>query len=336
MSTERVTRLLPATPAGLQAAARCLANGGLAAFPTETVYGLGADATNPEAVARLYAAKNRPQFNPLIAHVGDAAAARELVCLDAVAERLGTAFWPGPLTLVAPQTGNCGVCEIAAAGLNTLAVRVPDHPITRELLKALAKPIVAPSANRSGHLSPTTASHVLADLGGRIDLIIDGGATPVGIESTIVACEGDTAILLRPGGIARAEIERVLQAKLLDPLGPRCDYTLPPSAPGRLASHYAPRARLRLNARQVNPGEALLAFGATSPPDLEAAIAWLNLSATGDLVVAAANLYAHLRVLDQSGATTIAVMPVPTEGLGETINDRLSRAAAPRRPAQVA
>jgi L-threonylcarbamoyladenylate synthase len=329
-SPARATRLLSAAPAARRAAARCLAAGGLAAFPTETVYGLGADGTNAAAVARLYAAKARPEFNPLIAHVGHLAAARELVELDELAERLAAAFWPGPLTIVAPKTRACQVCELATAGLHTLAVRVPAHVIVRDILKTLARPIVAPSANRSGHVSPTRAAHVLADLGGRIDLIIDGGPAPVGLESTIVACEGATPMLLRPGGIAREAIETVLGCKLVDPVHHASPTGNAPAAPGLLPSHYAPKARLRLNARQVDPGEALLAFGAMAPPGVEAATIWLNLSATGDLLVAAANLYAHLRTLDASGAATIAVMPVPNEGLGEAINDRLVRAAAPR------
>jgi L-threonylcarbamoyladenylate synthase len=329
-ASRQPTRLLSAAPAARRAAARCLAAGGLAAFPTETVYGLGADATNAEAVARLYAAKARPAFNPLIAHVGNVAAARELVELNGLAERLAAAFWPGPLTLVAPKTRACQVCELAAAGLNTLAVRVPAHAIVRDILKILARPIVAPSANRSGHISPTRAAHVLADLRGRIDLIIDGGPTSVGLESTIVACTDETPMLLRPGGIARAAIEHVLGCTLVDPPHDASATGNAPVAPGLLPSHYAPKARLRLNARQVNPGEALLAFGAAPPPGVEAATMWLNLSAAGDLATAAANLYAHLRTLDGAGVATIAVMPVPNEGLGEAINDRLVRAAAPR------
>ena len=323
------TRVIKAGSEAVAEAARCLAAGGLAAFPTETVYGLGADAQNGIAVARLYAAKGRPAFNPLIAHVPDLAAARGLAHFDAVAERLAAAFWPGPLTLVLPKAESCAVADLATAGLDSIAVRVPDHPVARDILTAFGRPVVAPSANRSGHVSPTTAQHVLADLRGRIDLIIDGGATPVGVESTIVACLGEPA-LLRPGGVPRAAIERVLGFALSDaPVQDGTDEGEAPLAPGQLASHYAPRSPLRLDATSVAPGEALLAFGPQAPAGPEPART-LNLSARGDLIEAAANLFSHLRALDAAGATAIAVMPVPHEGLGEAINDRLSRAAAPR------
>jgi len=328
MNLELATRAMQADAASFAAAARCLAKGGLVAFPTETVYGLGADATNARAVARLYAAKGRPRFNPLIAHVADIGAARRLARFDAMAERLGAAFWPGPLTIVAPKAADCSVCDLGTAGLDTIAVRVPDHVVARAILSAFGKPVVAPSANRSGHLSPTEAAHVIADLGGRIDLVIDGGPTPLGVESTIVACLGGAPILLRPGGVSRADIEAVLGATLAEP-----SQALPeaaPTAPGLMASHYAPRARLRLGARNVAPGEALLAFGPSLPAGYGKATAVQNLSVAGDLVEAAANLFAHLRALDASGVATIAVMAVPPEGLGEAINDRLARAAAPR------
>jgi L-threonylcarbamoyladenylate synthase len=305
-------------------AARCLAAGGLVAFPTETVYGLGADATNGQAIARLYEAKGRPSFNPLIAHVADTAAARALGRFDDAAERLAAAFWPGPLTLVLPRTPTCPVAELATAGLDTIAVRVPAHPVARAILAAFGKPVVAPSANRSGHVSPTTAAHVLNDLRGRIELIVDGGATPVGVESTIVACLGAPR-LLRPGGLARPDIERVLGVRLAD--APAAGAA--PLGPGMLASHYAPRSKLRLNAETVRPGEALLAFGSKLPPGTDGARV-LNLSQRGDLVEAAANLFSHLRALDEAGAAAIAIMPVPREGLGEAINDRLRRAAVPR------
>jgi L-threonylcarbamoyladenylate synthase len=330
MTVEPATRVMTADAAALAAASRCLAAGGLVAFPTETVYGLGADATDGEAVARLYMAKGRPSFNPLIAHVADVTAARELARFDAHAQRLA-ALWPGPLTLVLPRTPDCPVAELATAGLDTIAVRVPANPVARAILTAFGRPVVAPSANRSGHVSPTTAAHVLADLGGRIDLLIDGGATPVGIESSIVACLGNP-MLLRPGGLPRAAIERMLGQPLID--GPRvaaadADEDAP-LAPGMLASHYAPQARLRLDARDVAPGEALLAFGPNLPPGAARALAMRNLSPAGDLVEAAANLFSHLRALDAAGPDTIAVMPVPHDGLGEAINDRLERAAAPR------
>jgi len=325
MSLALELRVMAADRAAIVAAARCLAAGGLVAFPTETVYGLGADATNGAAIARLYAAKGRPSFNPLIAHVADATTARELGRFDAAAERL-VSLWPGPLTLVLPKAANNAVADLATAGLETIALRVPSHPVARDILNLFGNPIVAPSANRSGHVSPTTAEHVVADLGGRIDLIVDAGPTSVGLESTIVACLGEAPILLRPGGIPRAILEQTLGRPLADPsVGDSA-----PLAPGRLASHYAPKARLRLSADRVHPGEALLAFGPNLPPGADKAIATRNLSLTADIIEAAANLFGHLRALDAAGATAIAVMPVPQAGLGEAINDRLQRAAAPR------
>jgi L-threonylcarbamoyladenylate synthase len=330
MAAEPATEIIEAGGAAVARAARLLAAGSLVAFPTETVYGLGADATNGEAVARLYDAKGRPKFNPLIAHVADAEAARRLARFEAAAERLAAAFWPGPLTLVLPRRADCPVAELATAGLDTIAVRVPAHQVARDILTAFGRPVVAPSANRSGHVSPTTAQHVLADLRGRIELIVDGGPAPMGVESTIVACLGEP-VLLRPGALPRAEIERVIP--LAEPLPAAVlasseDEAL--LAPGQLASHYAPRARLRLDTRQVNAGEALLAFGPIPPEGAGWAAMALNLSSRGNLIEAAANLFSHLRTLDASGARAIAVMPVPHEGLGEAINDRLERAAAPR------
>ncbi len=334
MHAQHATRRLPADAAAIETGARCLAAGGLVAFPTETVYGLGADATNGEAIARLYVAKGRPAFNPLIAHVRDGEAAARVARFDAAAERLARAFWPGPLTLVLPKAADCPVADLATAGLDSIAVRVPAHPVALALLAAFPKPVVAPSANRSGHVSPTLAEHVHTDLRGRIDLILDGGPTPIGVESTIVACL-DSPTLLRPGGIGREAIETVLGRALVAPAMPATatadksqdDAVL---APGMLASHYAPKARLRLAVGEVAPGEALLAFGPEQPPGAANAVAWLNLSPRGDLVEAAANLFSHLRVLDAKGVGTIAVMRVPEEGLGEAINDRLRRAAAPR------
>jgi L-threonylcarbamoyladenylate synthase len=325
MTALSATRMAKADAAAVADAARVLAAGGLVAFPTETVYGLGADATSGPAVARLYDAKGRPAFNPLIAHVVDVADAERLACFDADAARLAKAFWPGPLTLVLPKAAGCPVAELATAGLDTIAVRVPAHKVARDILAAFGKPVVAPSANRSGHVSPTCAEHVAADLAGRIDLIIDGGATPVGVESTIVACLGEP-VLLRPGGLPRAAIERSLGRSLADPAPARdTDGRI---APGMLATHYAPRTRLRLNALRVAAGEALLAFGPLPAEGAERAACVLNLSARGDLVEAAANLFAHLRALDAAGAGAIAAMPVPRQGLGEAINDRLERAAA--------
>jgi L-threonylcarbamoyladenylate synthase len=322
MTAEPGTRVLKADAEAIKAAARSLGAGGLVAFPTETVYGLGADAGNGEAIARLYAAKGRPAFNPLIAHVADTAAARRLGVFDAAAEALAEAFWPGPLTLVVPKRPDCGVADLALAGLDTVGLRVPAHPVARALLTAFGGPVVAPSANRSGHVSPTCAAHVLTDLRGRIDLVIDGGVSDVGVESTIVACLGEPT-LLRPGGVAREAIERVLGRPLAVAAPAETDA---PLAPGMLSSHYAPKARLRLDAEAPRDGEALLAFGPTPAFNGQT----LNLSPRGDLIEAAANLFSHLRALDASGTKSIAVMTIPHEGLGEAINDRLQRAAAPR------
>jgi L-threonylcarbamoyladenylate synthase len=323
------TRILPAGQAAVTAAARTLASGGLVAFPTETVYGLGADAANPAAIARLYQAKGRPAFNPLIAHVGDLAAAKKIARFDAEAEKLAVAFWPGPLTLVLPKTENCVVADLATAGLDTVAVRVPAHPVAREILRAFGGPVVAPSANLSGHVSPTDAAHVESDLAGLIDLIVDGGPVAVGVESTIVGCF-ETPMLLRPGGVPREDIERVLGRALAQPPQEVESDSAQPLAPGMLASHYAPRTRVRLYAENVAPDEALLAFGLHRLHGADDAVATMNLSANGDLNEAAANLFGYLRSLDAKGAKTIAVMPIPNEGLGEAINDRLRRAAVGR------
>jgi L-threonylcarbamoyladenylate synthase len=323
------TPILPANEAAVASAARCLAEGGLVGFPTETVYGLGADASNPAAIARLYQAKGRPAFNPLIAHVSDLQAARRIGRFDALATALAEAFWPGPLTLVLPRMKDCAVADLATAGLDTVAIRVPAHPVARKILRAFGGPVVAPSANLSGHVSPTTAAHVQNDLAGRIDLIVDGGAVAVGVESTIIGCFG-MPMLLRPGGLARGEIERVLGRALIQPPEDADHDTSQPLAPGMLASHYAPRTPLRLNARTIEPGEALLAFGPDLVPGVDAATVTMNLSVQGDLSEAAANLFGYLRTLDTRGARAIAVMPVPHHGLGEAINDRLRRAAMGR------
>jgi L-threonylcarbamoyladenylate synthase len=329
MTAQLTTRVLKANAASVAEAARILAAGGLAAFPTETVYGLGADATDGRAVARLYAAKGRPAFNPLIAHVVDLKAAQALARFNPKAARLAKAFWPGPLTLVLPKTAKCRVADLATAGLDTIAVRVPHHTVALEILAAFGKPVVAPSANRSGHVSPTRAEHVQADLAGRIDLIIDGEATPIGVESTIIACL-EEPVLLRPGGLPRAAIERALEQKLAyAPAGsPHIEEA--PLAPGMLGAHYAPRTRMRLDVRRVDPGEALLAFGRRPAEGAGGALKVLNLSARGDLIEAAANLFSHLRALDAADVRMIAVMPVPHRGLGEAINDRLLRGQAPR------
>ena len=320
MDTALTTRLIDASLASAAEAARCLRGGGLVAFPTETVYGLGADAADGLAVARLYQAKGRPSFNPLIAHVADLTAARRVATLNGDALKLAKAFWPGPLTLVLPKAATCNVADIATAGLDSIAIRVPSHSFAQAMLRVFGGAVVAPSANRSGHVSPTSASHVRDDLGGRIDLIVEGGGVEVGVESTIVACLGDPT-LLRPGGVPREVIEAVL--------GRALDLAIEdgsaPLAPGMLTSHYAPRARVRLDVTQIDPGEALLAFGT---PLSGAPRAFLNLSESGDLVEAAANLFGHLRRLDAEAAEAIAVMPIPSHGLGEAINDRLRRAAA--------
>ncbi|WP_298240815.1 L-threonylcarbamoyladenylate synthase [uncultured Bradyrhizobium sp.] len=328
MKTGVETLILPAGAAGAKAAARTLAAGGLVAFPTETVYGLGADAANATAIAHLYAAKGRPAFNPLIAHVPDIAAARRIGRFDARALRLAEAFWPGPLTLVVPKTEGCPVAELATAGLDTVAIRIPAHPVAQAILRAFGGAVVAPSANISGHVSPTLAAHVESDLAGRIDLIVDGGPVTVGVESTIVGCF-DTAMLLRPGGLSRERIEAVLGAALARPPVEAERDDSQPLAPGMLASHYAPRAPVRLRAREVAPGEALLAFGSERLPGMETA-AVMNLSPSGDLDEAAANLFGYLRALDAKGPLGIAVMTIPEVGLGEAINDRLRRAAVAR------
>ncbi|HYD89051.1 MAG TPA: L-threonylcarbamoyladenylate synthase [Vitreimonas sp.] len=299
-------------------AAEILRAGGLVVFPTETVYGLGADAANPHAVARIYEAKGRPQFNPLIAHVPGLAEAEQHAHLHENALKLARAFWPGPFTVVARRRAESRIVELACAGLATVALRAPSHPMARELLAAFGGPIVAPSANRSGHVSATAAQHAAEDLGDRVDLVLDGGACPIGLESTIVAVGDDGEVtLLRPGAISRAQIEALVGPVSIAHGGKV-------QSPGMLESHYAPRARIRLDAEGPRPGEAYLAFGAPAPPG------GVTLSARGDLVEAAANLYAALRSLDATGAETIAVAPIPAQGLGEAIRDRLARAAAPR------
>lgn len=299
-------------------AAEILRAGGLVVFPTETVYGVGADATNPHAVARIFASKGRPQFNPLISHVLGLDEAERHAVLHPKARALAEKFWPGPLTIVAPRRSDSPVADLACAGLSTIALRSPSHPLARELLAAFGGPVVAPSANRSGHVSATTAAHAAADLGDAVDLILDGGPASVGIESTIVAIDADgRAALLRPGAIGREAIEAVV-----GPLAAAAPGAI--AAPGMMESHYAPRARIVLDAPSAPPGGAYLAFGAEALPG------GLTLSAKGDLTEAAANLYAHLRALDATGVETIAVAPIPGSGLAEAIRDRLARAAAPR------
>lgn len=312
-------------------AAAIIRAGGLVVMPTETVYGLAADATNDDAVAKIFEAKGRPRFNPLICHVADAEMAAHYVVVPPLAQKLIDAFWPGPLTLVLPRRADAKLSLLVSAGLDTAAVRAPGHDSARALIRAADRPLAAPSANRSGRISPTTAQHVReGQLLIEPDAIIDGGPCRVGIESTIVKVDGDIATLLRPGGAAREEIERVIGAPLNSP--PQADK---PLAPGMLASHYAPRATLRLNAAHAEAGEAFLGFGdITGHIKGEDASAAMNLSEASDMREAAANLFRYLRTLDERcqtlGLTAIAVAPIPRDGLGEAINDRLTRAAAPR------
>jgi L-threonylcarbamoyladenylate synthase len=308
--------IVTADDAGIARAGEILRAGGLVAFPTETVYGLGADATNDRAVAAIFAAKARPRFNPLIVHVRDLREAEALAEFSAPARALAERFWPGPLSLVLPRRAAAPLSLLVSAGLDTVALRVPSGIIAQRLLAAVGRPIAAPSANSSGHVSATTAAHVAKDFGARVDLILDGGPATLGLESTVIGFDGAHAVLLRPGAVARAEIEAVVGA-LAAAAADRV------SSPGQLASHYAPKTPLRLDARAVEPDEALLAFGAP----LEGARITRNLSASGDLTEAATNLFAMLRELDAARAKSIAAMPIPERGLGEAINDRLRRAA---------
>lgn len=309
-------------PDALDAAARVLARGGVVAVPTETVYGLAANATDGEAVARIYEAKGRPRFNPLIVHVDSLEMAGRLVDLGETGRALARAFWPGPLTLVVPMREDAGVASLVTAGLDTLAVRWPDSPALTGLIARLGHPLAAPSANRSGAVSPTTAAHVRDGLGGRIDVILDGGPCRIGVESTIISVvDPGRPVLLRPGGTPRADIEAVC-----GPLSAARSDSHRPDAPGQLASHYAPKALIRLNATQPRQGESYLAFG---PRPAVVGCDVFNLSDGSDLAEAAANLFAGLRVLDRPGRV-IAVAPIPEAGLGEAINDRLRRAAAER------
>ena len=322
---QRITERLGADSAGIARAAELLREGRLVALPTETVYGLAADATSGTAVAGIYAAKERPSFNPLIAHLPDLAAARRQGLFDANALALAKAFWPGPLTLVVPVSAGCEVSELARAGLASVALRVPSHPVARAILQAAGRPIAAPSANLSGRVSATSAAHVLEDLDGRIDAVLDGGVTAVGVESTIVACLDGAPRLLRPGGVPRGAIEGVIGRSLVL----AGEAGMAPISPGLLASHYAPAARIRLEADAPRHGEAWLGFGSQAAQAADNSPA-LNLSPGGDLAEAAANLFGHLRALDAFGPAVIAIAPIPDHGLGEAINDRLRRAAAPR------
>jgi L-threonylcarbamoyladenylate synthase len=311
------------TARSIAAAARLLRDGGLVAFPTETVYGLGGDATNERAVAAIFDAKGRPQFNPLISHVLDAAAARKLVRWNDTADKLAARFWPGPLTLVLPRAKDSPIALLATAGLDTAAVRAPSHPVAQGLIRAAGRPLAAPSANRSGAVSPTRAEHVAESLGDRVTMIVDGGPCLVGVESTVLDLTTATPTLLRPGGATREAIEAVVGAVALSDAVPSGDSAR--KSPGQLASHYAPARPVRLNATVVAADEGLLAFGPRAPAG---AMLTFNLSPAGDLGEAAANLFAMLRAIDRPGIGRIAVMPVPETGLGLAINDRLRRAAA--------
>ena len=309
------TERLPATAEGIARAAEVLANGSLVAFPTETVYGLGADARQGDAVAAIYEAKGRPSFNPLIVHVADIKSAQTYVEWSAQADALARLFWPGPLTLVLPLREGHGLSSLVTAGLSTVGLRVPAHPAAQAMLAHFDGPVAAPSANLSGRISPTTANHVLAGLDGRIAAVMDDGACAVGVESTIIGFDNMQAVLLRAGGVAAEEIEAVLGTSLALPEAGSI------TAPGQMSSHYAPSGAVRLNATKARAGEHMLGFGAVDGT--------LNLSASGDLAEAAANLFGHLHLLDALGGP-IAVAPVPMRGLGVAINDRLNRAAAPR------
>lgn len=345
------TNVVPATPDSIAAAADLLAEGGLVAFPTETVYGLGGDATRERVVARIFAAKGRPRLNPLIIHLAPGWPAAEIAIMDERAQRLAAKFWPGALTLVLARAPGCPISLLASAGLDTVALRTPAHPVAQALLKKVHLPIAAPSANPSGRLSPTEAAHVVESLGDRVDLILDGGKCPGGLESTVIDLSVPQARILRPGLVTAAALERELGEPIAVFPSPgegevaKAMHSTEGAAnpgtgaeneiisdeeiksPGMLASHYAPKKPLRLNATAAEPGEALLAFGPNPPRSV---LASLNLSPAGDLVEAAANLFAYLHRLDASQAHTIAVMPIPEDGLGAAINDRLRRAAAPR------
>jgi L-threonylcarbamoyladenylate synthase len=310
-------------PDRIEDAARAMREGELVAFPTETVYGVGGDATNDLAVARIFEAKGRPRFNPLIVHVRDLASARALAVFDARAERAAERFWPGPLSLVLPRAPRCPISLLASAGLDTLAIRVPAHPLALALLRAVDRPLAAPSANRSGRLSPTSAGDVVAELGGRVAAVLDGGRCEIGIESTVLDLCGAEPTMLRPGGLARETLE-----EWLGHVGAAGASGSVLRSPGMLESHYAPERPMRLDARDARPGEVLLALGPGPASDGFGEVRWLSRS--GDLTEAAANLFEALRALDRPEVAGIAVMQIPEHGLGAAINDRLRRAAAPR------
>ena len=313
--------IYPATAQAIAACAEKLKQGALLALPTETVYGLAGDATNGQAIAAIYATKARPQFNPLICHVADMEAARAIGRFNDMAEKLAAVFWPGPLTLVVPRQADCPVDALASAGLDTIALRIPAHETAQKLLRTVARPLVAPSANPSGRLSPSSTAHVAAMLPD-ID-VLDGGACSIGMESSIISCLDDRPLWLRAGGLARADIEACLGTKLAEP--PEETAAQARLSPGRLARHYAPQSGLRINAETARENELLIGFGVTTEP------CFANLSATGDLAEAAAHLFSVLHTADdaaQESGKGLAVMAIPVEGLGEAINDRLARAAA--------
>jgi L-threonylcarbamoyladenylate synthase len=318
-----VASRLQSTLTEIGEAARALRSGRLVAFPTETVYGLGGDATSDRAVAAIFAAKGRPSFNPLIVHVSNIASAAQFAELSGKAQAVARRFWPGPLTLVLPRRRDCRISLLATAGLDSVALRVPAHQIAQTLLMMAGLPLAAPSANPSGRLSPTTADHVLAELGDTAEFVIDGGPCQVGVESTVLSLLDDRPRILRPGAVTAEALSGLLKEPVPTETG--ADDAAAPRSPGRLMSHYAPSLPVRLDATAAEPGEALLGFGPSAPKEA------LNLSPTGDLQEAAANLFAMLRRLDEPRYHSIAVMPVPDTGLGIAINDRLRRAAAPRK-----
>jgi len=317
-----MTDILQPTPHNIARAAAFMKEGGLAAFPTETIYGLGADACNEKAVADIFAAKERPSFNPLISHVDGLVMAESIARFDNRARKLASAFWPGPLTLVLPRTQDCPASWLSCAGLSTIAVRCPRHATALALITALGHPVAAPSANRSGSISPTTAQHVAESLSDAVPVILDGGASEVGLESSILDLTTDTPTLLRPGGLSREDIEAVI-----GPIALSSETPSAPKSPGQLLRHYAPALPVRLAATGVSENEALLGFGNVPEGMREKAAAFANLSEHGDLREAAANLFAMMHALDIPGMAGMAIMEIPTHGLGLAINDRLKRAA---------
>lgn len=315
------SRIYKPTAEVIKKASDTLKQGEIISFPTETVYGLGADAIDTQAVAKIFSAKNRPSFNPLIVHLPSIEMVEKYVELSPLARSLSEAFWPGPFTMVLPLKKESGISKLITAGLKTVAIRVPTHPVARQLLTEFNGPIAAPSANKSGHISPTTAQHVDEEFGNELGMIIDGGACDNGIESTIVKVENNQLILLRPGNITKEMIEEKLKTNIETDNKP----TDNPIAPGQLKSHYAPNAKIRLNVSNPNNNEAYLAFGNKQSIDN-----MLNLSQNGNLEEAASNLFSMMRALDKLDINTIAVAPIPKSGLGIAINDRLERAAAPK------